>query len=230
MKQLLLITAVLFLVSPAKAQVEDLLNNTWSLVSIQYEGENYQTPENVLSDINFYENDGQLYATGAGVDNSFEGMIEIDEANFTLSFLDIAFTLVECDNTECWYEGLYFNFLYNESELQTFTYDIGYLGNSGWLILTDSQGNEAYYWNGVMSAQEFNNASLTIYPNPVNETLFLNYTGESPESISVYDISGKLILSQGYEKSISVSNLTSGIYFIEITSPLGKSIQKFVKK
>lgn len=230
MKYLFLLVALMFIVSPVNAQFEDLINNSWSLIYIEYEGEVYDTPENVFSDINFYEDGGQFYALGAGVVNSFEGMIEIDEANFTLSFLYIGFTLIECDNPECWYESLYFNFIYNESELQTFTYDIVYLGNSGGLTLTDSEGNIAYYWNGVMATQDFNNASLTIYPNPVYETLFLNYTGESPESISVYDISGKLVLSQGFKKNIHLSNLNSGIYFIEITSPQGKSTQRFVKK
>lgn len=63
---------------------------------------------------------------------------------------------------------------------------------------------------------------IEVYPNPVDEVLtvqYLMFNGQKAKAISIYDINGKLLLSQKIHKSmdilnINVSDLTSGTYII----------------
>jgi len=213
------------------SQINDLLGPQWQLSNIQFEGENFFTPQNTFPDIDFYEVNGLLFANGAGIDNGFEGQIEIDESNQTISFIDFVVTLLVCNSPHCWYEDLYFyDIISTNFETKTFTYDIVYLGDQANLTLTDIDGNTANYWDASMSTQEFNNSNISVSPNPASRYLNIHYQSEQLEKISIYSISGQLISEQKFESTIDISGLGAGIYFIEITSSLGKSVQKFVKK
>ena len=66
-----------------------------------------------------------------------------------------------------------------------------------------------------------------IYPNPAQESIFIN----SPTTVQVAltDILGRKILSQTIQQKgeINVSNLQRGLYFLEITT---KNNARIVKK
>lgn len=54
--------------------------------------------------------------------------------------------------------------------------------------------------------------SLSIYPNPTNENLYLS--GFSSEKTRILDVSGKEVIST-IEKTVNVSNLKNGAYLLE---------------
>ena len=54
--------------------------------------------------------------------------------------------------------------------------------------------------------------SLSIYPNPTNENLYLS--GFSSDKTRILDLSGKEVLST-FEKTVNVSNLKNGAYLLE---------------
>ncbi len=84
--------------------------------------------------------------------------------------------------------------------------------------------------NNPLSVAENNKLKLAIYPNPVSEELFIASEGIVIEKISVYSISGNQVTEASVNvNSIDVSGLSEGLYFIEISSSEGKSVQKFVK-
>lgn len=231
MKRYTFLIFFLLIATIGHSQMNQLLDFSWLLTNIEFEGENFDTPQNTFPNIDFYEANGLLFASGAGIDNGFEGQIEIDETNSTISFIDFVVTLLICDSPHCWYEDLYFyDIMSTNFETKTFTYEIIHIGDSTTLTLTDVDGNTAHYWDGVLSSKEFNNSKISISPNPATHYLNLHYLTEQPEKISIYSISGQLISEQKFESSIDVSGLGSGIYFIEITSPQGKNVQKFVKQ
>lgn len=73
------------------------------------------------------------------------------------------------------------------------------------------------------------NSKLNIYPNPTSTQLTLD-TQLKIDQIIITDITGKTIKSiQPKSKTINVSDLTNGIYFIKIISGEETMIQKFVK-
>jgi hypothetical protein len=69
-----------------------------------------------------------------------------------------------------------------------------------------------------------------IYPNPSSDEITISSQEfDGTEKISIFDVSGKEVLISN-ESTISVNNLKSGIYFIEVEKGNSKFQQKFIKK
>jgi hypothetical protein len=62
-------------------------------------------------------------------------------------------------------------------------------------------------------------AGISVYPNPVNDVLFISSEKSGIGEVKIYDSVGKLILEkliEGNEGEINMTGLISGIYFIEL--------------
>ncbi len=71
---------------------------------------------------------------------------------------------------------------------------------------------------------------FNIFPNPVSSMLNIVST-VGPEQIQITDINGRLIKTlSGNCKSIDISALEAGVYFIKIFLPDGIQLRKFVKE
>ncbi|MBQ0130428.1 MAG: T9SS type A sorting domain-containing protein, partial [bacterium] len=76
---------------------------------------------------------------------------------------------------------------------------------------------------------EENEAEFSIYPNPVNNTLYIN-GGNAEYSYVMYNGMGQQVASgtaQGAQQ-ISVSGMAKGIYFIRLTAGSKTSVEKVV--
>ncbi|MGV6828298.1 MAG: FG-GAP-like repeat-containing protein [Flavobacteriales bacterium] len=72
---------------------------------------------------------------------------------------------------------------------------------------------------------------IKIYPNPTTDVLSISSENTVVKSLSVYSITGKKIVKQIVKtNSIDVSDLSNGMYFLEVISEKGKSYHKFIKK
>ena len=76
-------------------------------------------------------------------------------------------------------------------------------------------------------------SSINMYPNPVNDKLYIEAEMEVEEVI-VYDIYGrpqdhKTTRLQG-NLVVDVANLNSGIYFVKVVTENGETVRRFVKK
>jgi hypothetical protein len=61
--------------------------------------------------------------------------------------------------------------------------------------------------------------SISIYPNPTTEILYINSTSIGEKDVKIYDNTGRLIIKTNFSNSqlqINVSSLLSGIYHIKI--------------
>ena len=100
---------------------------------------------------------------------------------------------------------------------------------AGSFTVTDAAGN-AFITGGVFTSEirenfnadgnatgisnnNNNNSELTIYPNPVKNVLTIE--GDFT-SANIYDVFGKLVLGTDAQKTIDVSNLSNGVYFVNI--------------
>lgn len=71
---------------------------------------------------------------------------------------------------------------------------------------------------------------LIIHPNPATTTLTIEGLTQKTTA-EVYDISGKLLLSKPLStKTIDISRLGKGLYFIKLTTAEGSVVRKFVKE
>lgn len=69
--------------------------------------------------------------------------------------------------------------------------------------------------------------NLVLYPNPASNVLFIKGTSNQELSYEIYDVTGKLVLrGTTNQNAIEVSNLNSGLYFMNFE---GRS-HRFIKK
>ncbi|MFT5823682.1 MAG: hypothetical protein ACI8ZM_004944 [Crocinitomix sp.] len=93
---------------------------------------------------------------------------------------------------------------------------------------------------GEVSIDEDNNTEFfAFYPNPATDVLNVSLALNNSENtvINVVDISGKIVntiqlgtVNGTSQVSVSLDNMTAGIYFIELVNSNGKQVKKFVKK
>ena len=79
--------------------------------------------------------------------------------------------------------------------------------------------------------------SINIYPNPVNDRLYIE-TNETVEEVTIYNVIGNVVckMLNGHQtmdngkQSINVSDLNDGVYFVKVKLDKGEVLKKFVKQ
>ena len=87
----------------------------------------------------------------------------------------------------------------------------------------------------ALSNQDFEFSNyFTLYPNPVHDVLHIDgKEAIAISSVSIYNAVGQLVVvipNAQNTKTIDVSNLTTGHYFIKVNSDKGTSNTKFIKQ
>ena len=113
-----------------------------------------------------------------------------------------------------------------------YAYEISSNSNgSETLVVTAPNGDQAIYNTFLLSTESQKLLEFKVFPNPTTDILFISSEMAIVENIAVYNFSGQLVLEQAGDVSqVDVSKLNQGIYFAEITSEEGRSVQKFVKR
>ncbi len=81
--------------------------------------------------------------------------------------------------------------------------------------------------------EEMTSTSLVVYPNPVNDRLYVE-TDTETLTVEIYDVYGRL---QDYKTTrlqgnvaVDVKDLNSGVYFLKVVTRNGEVVKRFVKK
>jgi len=109
------------------------------------------------------------------------------------------------------------------------TIENSYNWNTG-TSLWDKVEISTYYYTFVStSSPTLSATNPVIYPNPVSTELQISGLSEN-SNISILDITGKTIFTQNnIGKTIDVSALNEGIYFLQIANMTGRVNYKFIK-
>ncbi len=234
-------------------QDPELFNHTWYLEKIVIDNEEFLVSDltgnpyyNFIINEMYFENfNGEDYMTLAFC-NVWDGKSEIftDTLHFDyfepspIDFCDI--TPGEGGDLILDYEEKYISvYVHTDSGIyipkNPFTYIIqNVAGNHYQLTIENGEGDWAVYNSVLLSIPSFNQNSFTLYPNPVKEVL--NITTRFPEAftVSIYDMTGKLLKSQVFDAAqnqMDVKQLNSGLYFAVFESETGEQVsKKFVKK
>lgn len=98
------------------------------------------------------------------------------------------------------------------------------------------------YWLRHLNASNgINNigddAGITVFPNPFNDKVTIQLKDEhSMSSLHVKDITGRVVYQEnfnnarGFNKSVPLQNVSSGIYFIEVNTGTEKLTHKIIKQ
>ena len=106
--------------------------------------------------------------------------------------------------------------------------------NPGWYFLTVEDANgcqlndSAFVQNSTLDLNEVTYSKFTISPNPATNEIHLdNLIGES---VSFYDINGKLIIKREFTKTQEIAFLSKGMYYIKVQTAEGIYQSKFIKE
>ena len=122
--------------------------------------------------------------------------------------------------------------LYQQANVQTFKIPMNKLVTG---IVFDPNN---WIINGLVNINRIDENKATnflIYPNPCSDKLqiYLGSNKSGQYQIRITDISGKEILIKNWfadnSSEIDISNLEKGIYFLQISEGINKSVQKFIK-
>ncbi|GGD85035.1 T9SS type A sorting domain-containing protein [Planktosalinus lacus] len=116
-----------------------------------------------------------------------------------------------------------------------FTYTFTQTGNEAHLVIENVNGKKAYYNSFPLSTQDLQEQKLVVYPNPVQEKLFIYHLkADVSYSAKVYNLNGNKLFDFHLKNSQSQINLQSikqGIYFLVIESENGmKFTEKIIKR
>jgi hypothetical protein len=111
-----------------------------------------------------------------------------------------------------------------------FVTDAGPSGNNSDIIAIDTFSVD----RPVASAQTFFAHNFSIYPNPANDILNLSVkSGLTINVVTLVDVNGRTVkaINNAFdsEMEINVSNLTSGVYMLNVKTDEGFASSKFVK-
>jgi len=103
----------------------------------------------------------------------------------------------------------------------------GFGTNTGDLVLNVTA-------DGLLSTEEesFVDSDITLFPNPAINDIEIS-SREVIESVNVYNISGQIVLQKSVNSTgdvMDVSNLTSGVYLMQLISNGQSVTKKFIKR
>ncbi len=93
--------------------------------------------------------------------------------------------------------------------------------------------------NIVLDVDEYSSLNLSIYPNPVKNTLFINNPSNIDlQEVAIYDVTGKQTIKFNIKDQIDifstnrldVSQLNAGVYFINLLTNKGQKTYKLIKE
>ena len=204
--------------------------------TVSVSGENFATTETFTSDINFENLSAGTYVLCI----TLEGQPDYEQC-FTVVVIEPDELDVNADrvayssrvNVTINGGNMYYitlneeTFITSESEVEL----VLSKGVNKLSIRTDKECQGIYEKTFVL-----NNEPLP-YPNPVQNTLFVNTSDTYGTSVPVeiYDVSGKLIFSKTYDQTqnileIDVSNIASGFFFLKIRTTEKTHNYKIVKQ
>ena len=82
----------------------------------------------------------------------------------------------------------------------------------------------------ALNVDDYQLSGFSIYPNPAENSVTIDFGTNTPKSAFIYDISGRMVLTRsGIDQqtiTVDVSRLNAGIYFVKI----GDTTQKLIIK
>lgn len=108
-------------------------------------------------------------------------------------------------------------------------------GSSYTATSTTTQGNFAvvnFKAEDTLKTSTFESVNILVYPNPATDVLYIN-SEIAITKIKIFNLLGQLVLNQEFNNTaieISMDQLNSGTYLVQVENELGTEIRKIVKK
>jgi len=228
MKKLITLIFIIFISFQGFTQDPELFR-TWYLYHVSMDlDEPYYISDISPSIQPFITIEEDLSYIGEGACNSFSGSYEYLGGN-SLDYLSFNSSNDDCGNqSHNFFENDYFGFIPGG-----FEYTITQENNELTLHFDSPVFSGLIFRDFPLAITDNNISEIKIYPNPTSELLFISSEGVNDlNAIKIYTLLGKVITSQKYIQNtpLDISNLSEGIYFIELISEEVSTIKRFIKK
>ncbi len=234
MKKILSILILVF-TSNIYSQNLQLYENNWFLKKLIIGGIEYIPPSN--DEVEFVSAtflDNNIFYTSVCAELS--GSLVFNEPQF--QFSDFGVTLIGCgiqqNNT---FQELYLDNFFVSNINNLFNYEIINENSINTLIITNLNGDNAFYDNITLSNENYKSKIFSIYPNPGKEIITLSNLNFTQDNlfIKIYSTNGRLVLSKTIRylptTSLIISELDTGLYFLDIETETGyKQTFKLIKE
>ena len=240
----------------------DLLNNTSSLNQVvvgSYDPNDKMESHGETININSFTNDDYLYYTIRFQNTGSANAINIEIQDLLNSQLNLStlrmvgsshdYTLVREGNQLTWsFVGINLPSILQSVELSQGFVTFKIKPNPGYAVNDMIPNTAEIYFDfnpaiitntfqttfvNPLSNENFLLNEITIYPNPTNNILNINYGTSAIDikSVQIHDMLGKIVYqSQSKVETIDLSNFNSGIYLLDITTESnGKITKKLIK-
>ena len=105
------------------------------------------------------------------------------------------------------------------------------VGNKIFFSAEFSDGVELFVYSvPLLSSTSFGSNTFNIYPNPTTGTINVENEKNLPLSYKLYDVLGKIINSGKIINNELEINAERGVYFLELSSEIGTTTKKIIKK
>jgi len=163
-------------------------------------------------DHNGYVKDGNYYLANYAAGFRVMDISDIENGNMT----EIGFFDTYTPNDDASYEGVWNVYPYFPS------------GN---IMINDRSGGFFLVRPVLLNTNDFSQGNtFAVYPNPASNELTIKSNGDVISSISIVDMLGKTLFAEANlnseNKSIDISTLSKGIYFVNINNTSTKRIIK----
>ncbi len=105
-----------------------------------------------------------------------------------------------------------------------------YYDGTAWII--DSK-TTYYYSDSTMNLKDLSDSDfVTVYPNPVKNTLNITLSTYTAANTSLYDITGRVVLQQKLQAlntSLNLETLNSGVYLLKVVTDQGFATKRITK-
>lgn len=211
----------------AQTQEEQLKAHDWYVYKVIIEDETHYRPiheETVGVESNFVYNQEHIYIQLCW-SSALDQIIFIDDNQFSVANW-IGLPLTKCQEEQnIVFSQQYDDVLLYQAQNLLFDYQINQLENEAKeLVVTNEQGNKAYFYSTYLSSDLPLFEKAKIYPNPAQSTININLPNADYQNINIqiFDISGKKIKSftKSWQENIllNIEDLPSGNYMLELYS------------
>ena len=105
-----------------------------------------------------------------------------------------------------------------------FNRSLGQIDSSYYEGVWNNETRVTHHYTNTSGVSDENLMGVSIYPNPTAGKLFVQLENTAIQSISIFDITGKLVqedISLSQDKSIDLSLLETGVYIVEVLNNKG---------
>ncbi len=161
--------------------------------------------------------------------------------NNTITFFILAQTLGSCytpinNDYESVYFGNFFGFNFAIGPFHTYQYELISIAAGYQLILTNPEGNKAYYNGEFLQIDDIvTMEKVGVSPNPFKEKITINSLEPTKNyQLQIFDTSGRLVfekaISQTETTELELNNLSKGNYFLFLSDGNEKKNYKIIKE